>query len=264
MARQLAQGAGETGCLVECITSPRKGARKLRTRLSIALVIVGLRGRWLIFRPGTDYPGAHFNHGDNAAWLGVEWGNETHSEDSIAALAANLKQRQISTIYVYSSYLKASGNFNPSYAHAGAFISTLKARNPDLNVQAWIGLPLTYVDLESRATRTQITEFSAALVQDFGFDGIHYDPEPIANGDESVLHLLQETRAALPISTRLSIATRRIGVIFPETELPIWRPFAWSASYYRQVAVHVDEIAVMSYDSTLLSTANGCNSKSAP
>jgi len=176
--------------------SPRQNGCFWR-RLWPALIILFFVGRACLFRPGTAYPGAHFNQGTNAAWLGVEWVNASHSKAEIAALAVELAQRQITTVYVFTSYRKAEGVFNPSYDHAQDFVRALKKSSPALNIQAWIGLPLQYVDLADIITRQEIAEFCAQVLQNTSFDGIHLDPEPISSDNSYVLALLEETRASL-------------------------------------------------------------------
>lgn len=233
--------------------TPRRRFRKVLfgLRLGLALMLLIVVGRGCIFRPATSYPGAHFNQGTNAVWLGVEWVNEPHDAEEIIALADTLDQRQIQYVFVYVSYLKPDDRFNLTYSHATEFVQMLKATQPDLNVQAWIGLPLKYVDLDDVIVRKEIAEFCTDLVRDGGFDGIHLDPEPVSSDDTDVLALLDEVRNALGPEPTLSIATRRIWPIFPDVHWPIVGRVAWRASYYREVARRVDQIAVMTYDSAM-------------
>ena len=223
----------------------------LELRLWLVLMVLVIVGRACIFRPATNYPGAHFNQGANAAWLGVEWVNEPHDAEEIATLADALTKQQIRYVFVYTSYLKPGGQFNPTYSYAGQFIQTLKATEPDLNVQAWVGLPLEYVDLGDSTVRKQIAEFCTILVREKRFDGIHLDPEPIFSNDSNVLVLLDEVRDALGPEFTLSIATRRIWPIFPNVQWPVVGRVAWHANYYREVASRVDQIIVMTYDSAV-------------
>lgn len=184
-------------------------------------------------------------------WLGVEWVNEPHTESEIAAMARDLHQRQIRYVYAYASYLKPDGKFNLTYAHAAEFIHALKASHPDLNVQAWIGLPLGgYVNLAEVPIRQQIATFCADLIQ-VGFDGVHLDPEPVLGGDANVLALLEDVRRAIGPEATLSIATPRIWPVFLERMPPSLGVVAWSSDYYGQIAQRVDQIAVMIYDSGL-------------
>ena len=224
--------------------------------VSIAMIVV-LRG--CFFRPATNFSGVHFNRGANALWLGVEWVNEPHDESEIIALADDLQRRQIRDVYVFVSFLRADGEFNSTFSHAAEFIRVLKTAQPDSNVQAWIGLPLAqsglfssgYVDLGDPATRQKVAAFCADIVRDARFDGVHLDPEPVPSGDTDVLTLLEQVRSAIGVTRTLSMATRRILPIFSDSRLPLIGQTAWRASYYREIALRVDQIAVMTYDSAM-------------
>lgn len=224
-----------------------------RRYMWIALIVMSLSAilRGCFLRPATAFPGAHFNQGTNAVWLGVEWVNEPHDTEEIITLANTLNRRQLQYVFAYASYLKPDGRFNPTYSHAAEFVRMLKVTQPDLNVQAWIGLPLEHVDLGDVAVRKKIAEFCVDLVHDGEFDGVHLDPEPISSDDTDVLDLLDEVRGALGPKLTLSIATRRIWPILPDVRWPIVGQVAWRTSYYREVARRVDQIAVMTYDSTM-------------
>lgn len=219
-------------------------------RLGVPLIALILVGRACVCRPHTTHPGWYFNRGTNAVWLGVEWVNEPHDPEEIATLADLLTRKQIRYVFVYATYMKPDGRFNPTYAYAAEFVQTLKAANPDLNVQAWIGLPLTHVNLNDAFVRKKITQLCVGFTED-GFDGIHLDPEPISSNDLNVLTLLDEVRDALGPEFTLSIATRRIWPIFPNVQWPVVGQVAWHASYYQEVASRVDQIVVMTYDSAM-------------
>lgn len=216
--------------------------------------------RHCTFRPATSLPGSHFNRATNAAWLDIDWVNEPKTQPEIVALANALHRRQIRDAYVYVSYLKDHGRFNPTYAHAAAFTRAFKAAQPEINVQAWLGLPLNhpwlfstggYVDLGDAATRQYVATFSADLIRQGGFDGVHLDPEPIPSDDADVLVLLDAVRQAIGPDVILSISTRHIQPVFSDTRLPWIGQFLWRASYYREIARRVDQVALMTYDSHL-------------
>lgn len=212
-----------------------------------------------VYESSASVPRKHLKSSSNAVWLGVEWVMEDHSRDEIIALADELAEHQVRYVFVFVSYLRCDGKFNPTYAHAGQFISTLRASEPMLNVQAWIGLPLTQsgpfsmgcVNLQDPATRQKIALFSGYLVHQEGFDGIHLDPEPVRSGDINVLVLLDEVRSVLGRARDLSIASRRIQPFFSHISVPLLGNWAWRASYYREVAKRVDQVIVMTYDSSL-------------
>jgi hypothetical protein len=228
------------------------------------LVVINLFGcalvaRGCVFRPATDYPGSRFNRGTNAVWLGVEWVNEPHTPADIAALAHALQQRQMQTVFVYTSYLQTDGAFNQTFHHAIDFIAAFKRAAPGITVLAWIGLPLKtsgsgdayHVELNNNATRRKIVAFCNSLVDQHGFDGIHLDPEPVKSGNRDVLVLLEELRAALDPGTVLSIAGRRIWHLYPAAPWPLIEHVSWREDYYQDIARRVDQIAVMAYDSRL-------------
>lgn len=223
--------------------------------IMLAAGLAGLAGRPAVLVPG-HVAGSNVDRQTNAAWLGVEWVSELHSANEIAALARELRERGITHAYVYVSYLKPDGSFNPTYSAAQELTYTLHAVDPGLDVQAWIGLPLRdgkggYVDLTDEATRRAITEFCRELVQDKGLDGIHLDPEPVVSGDTALLALLDEVRQAIGPEATFSIAARRIQPLALGPLAGLLDTFAWRPSYYRAVAQRVDQVAVMIYDSRL-------------
>jgi spore germination protein YaaH len=134
----------------------------------------------------------------------------------------------------------------------------LHERLPRLRVQAWLGQveaggggPL---DLGQEDVRAQVVS-SARRFMDLGYDGVHYDIEPIWAGDDDFLSLLEATsRAAHAEGKVVSIAAeelplfvgadRAIGLFIP-------RYHPWTLDYYRRVAAHVDQLAVMTYDSAV-------------
>jgi spore germination protein YaaH len=224
--------------------------------LVAALIAAGLIVRVTVARPATDFPGSHFNRGRNAAWLSVDWVNLPQAVGDIRAMADEAARRQIAYLYVYTSYLRANGEFNPTFAYAAPFVRTVKQADPDMKVLAWIGVPLQAlagngIDLGDPAVRGKIVAFCARMVNEAGYDGIHLDPEPVEDGDTRILALLDEVRGAIGNHAMLSISTRHIWPLAPEAAWPLVGKVMWLADYYRQVAARVDQIALMTYDSTM-------------
>jgi hypothetical protein len=238
------------------------GRRRLLalTSLLVLLLLSAFAARACVWRPASTFSGEHFNRGTNAAWLAVEWVMQQHTEAELAALADELESLQIRYLFVYVSYLKPEGHFNPTYTYVTDFTSTLKAAQPGLHVQAWIGVPTNrrvlgisrgYVDLDDIAVRRKIVAFCAEIIEQGGFDGVHIDVEPVPNGDSAMIALLEEVRDSLGPSKSISIAARQI---FPGTPLPmppLAGGFWWSRAYYQETARRADQIAVMTYDSGL-------------
>ncbi len=244
--------------------STRTGSVSRRSKIVrglalISLLMILLTLRTCFFRPGTQLSGGHFNRGQNAAWLGVEWSMEPHSREEIRELAQHLRDHQISTVYVYVSYLKPTGLFNPTYDYAKEFVAELKVVYPDVDVQAWLGIPvkappgtlvaLGYIDLNDAMVRQTIVDFSRSVVEDLGFDGVHLDPEPIGNNDQALLRLLRDIRSTVGNNKHLSIAVPgRLPIV---GEMPLLDQMVWSNDYYTAVASEVNGVAVMTYDSAM-------------
>src|SRR5687768_3651458 len=236
----------------------RSRPRPRKRWVALLLLLLGVAGllRGCVLRPAASLAGAQYNVGANAAWLSIAWVNEAQSPTAIAALAQELRAHQIADAYVYVSYLRSSGQFGETFAHAAAFTRALNAEAPDIRLQAWLGVPMRWrsglvagesghADLSDELTRTTIASFAARAVREGGFDGVHLDPEPIGDGDPNVLKLLEEVRAALDRDAVLSIATPRIRPALAELPLPELGPPMWSAGYYREVARRVDQVALM-------------------
>ncbi len=184
---------------------------------------------------------------------------EPYTTAEVEALAASLQQRQIDTIFVYVSYLKPTGSFNPTYDHAHDFVAALKQAASQIEVQAWLGIPVKalpgsplasgYIDLNDATIQQTIVDFSRSAVEDWGFDGVHLDPEPIASDDQALLKLLRDMHSALGENKHLSIAIpARLPVV---GEIPLLSHLVWSKEYYVAVASTVDDVAAMTYDSAM-------------
>lgn len=76
--------------------------------------------------------------------------------------------------------------------------------------------------------------------------GIHINIEPLPSGNEYFITLLKELRQALPQGKLLSVAAYP-----PPTILHPFREVHWDESYTRRVSPHVDQMAVMMYDTAV-------------
>ncbi len=131
-------------------------------------------------------------------------------------------------------------------------------RAPDVMLHVWIGQvekkgggPL---DISIGATRANIVATAANFVE-LGFDGIHYNIEPVHSGDPHMLALLDESAAVTRARGRfLSMATDELAPL-PGLEyvarLFVRQAGLWRANYYREVAARTDQIAVMMYDTAM-------------
>jgi hypothetical protein len=225
-----------------------------------ALVSVLVGGRWLAFSVqdlGGSDTGAR-SAGHDALWLGHAWVDGRESAADVARLAASLRGTGITDLFVHTGPLADDGSLDPALApRAQWFAGEVHALIPGVRVQAWLGdevSPEGRMNLEDRSTRAAIAE-SAQRVLGLGFDGLHLDLEPVGDADPGYLALLGAVEPVVHAAGAiLSVSAEQVEPA-PGTR---WAMEAveghsswWSAGYLAQVAAHVDQVALMSYDTAL-------------
>ncbi len=216
-----------------------------------------LAGAWLFYRyapvsaAGPDTP--------NAIWAAHKWVGESHSEEVYDEFAGLLTRHRITDVYFHVGPLTGDGSIpQAKYPNARALIAAMRRRAPSIRLHAWIGQverrgggPL---DLTNAGTRANIARTAGDFIN-LGFDGIHYNIEPVYSGDPDLLALLDETA---PVTRErgklLSMATDELAPL-PGLEY-VARLFfrqagLWRAPYYRDVAARTDQVAVMMYDTAM-------------
>jgi hypothetical protein len=232
---------------------------KSRRRIIALLVLIGLVALVAYqFAPPPappDYPPGY--QALKAAWLGVTWSMDAHSDSDIEALAKELAAHHLSYVFVYVSYLKSDGSFNPTYSHAQEFTRRLHNLMPDLHLLGWLGVP-TQIDpaqdrLGDAGIREKIADFSGRIVSEMGFDGIHLDAEPIADHSGYFTMTLDAVRAAVPRNRLLSVAVPPLRLRESVTVIPYPSLGLWTEDFLRVVAFEFDigQIVLMAYDSGL-------------
>src|SRR5579859_6115648 len=207
-------------------TRPGHGRRALLGGLLVVCLIVlalGGAGWFWLSQTVTHYPGAHFNQSKNAVWLEHTWAGDAHSEADYDALAARLSHEQVTYVFAHVGPMASDGSVPAGrYTHAAEFVQALKQRMPGVRVLAWLGQlqrasgqPADQsVDLSDPDTRQRIAATAAYFAGPVGFDGVHYDFEPMLNNSPHLLDLFDVTRASLPHGALLS------------TSAPMWAPNA--------------------------------------
>ncbi len=194
--------------------------------------------------------------GPNAVWAAHKWVGANHPDESYDALAAALQRNGITDVYFHVGPLDGDGLIpRAKYRNARALLAAMRVRDRSIRLHAWIGQverrgggPL---DLSDTGVRGNIRRTAEGFLE-IGFDGIHYNIEPIRSGDTDLLALLDATRAATRAhGALLSMATDELEP-FPGAEYLV-RPLVrqaglWSPAYYRDVALRLDQVAVMMYD----------------
>lgn len=115
---------------------------------------------------------------------------------------------------------------------------------------AWLGQIRSDIDLDDMAVRAKIIESAQMLIKN-GFNGIHFDIEPIKEDDEGFFLLLEELRAA-GSEFKISVAIdewqphlfSRILAWYFETDIESY----WTANQIQRASQYADQIVVMTYD----------------
>ncbi|MET7680365.1 hypothetical protein [Streptomyces sp. NPDC005423] len=238
----------------------RRPVRLRRTALALVLglllPVLAAETALRVNYAGDPADGTHTRNRD-AIWLGHAWVDGRKTDADVTALAERLKGTGIRDLYVHSGPLEHDGTL-PASDHPKAqwLIGAVHRELPGVRVQAWLGDELASegpdgMRLERAATRTAVVD-SARRVLAAGYEGVHFDLEPLHSGDRDYLALLDRLREVTRARhALLSVAAHQIDPLpafhsfwGTVTGHPKW----WSQAYFGQVARRVDQIAVMSYD----------------
>ncbi|MEJ3654699.1 hypothetical protein WEH80_17160 [Actinomycetes bacterium KLBMP 9759] len=215
------------------------------------LVVAGGFG-WLAVEGGGT-PGPATRGGD-ALWMGHAWVDGRRGPADVDALAALVRETGIRDLYVHAGPFADDGTLDPALRPSARWlVEAVHAAAPGVRVQAWLGDVVAddRLRLDDPATRSRLLEGARQVLAD-GFDGVHYDFEPVADGSAAYLELLAATSAMTRENDAvLSVAVNQVemvaGMHLPG-QLAFGRPHWWSFAYFAAVARAVDQVAVMSYD----------------
>jgi hypothetical protein len=223
--------------------------------------LVAQFGWWGLSATATNESGMHFNRGQNATWVAHTWVGDIHSASEYDALADRLKREEITYIYAHVGPLDGNGTIPAArYPNAETFTQEMHARLPNLRILAWIGQIYRVgadpseeiIDLSRSQTRDNITTVARIFTQMQGFDGVHYDIEPVPNNDNHFLDLLDSTRERIGPGKTLSLSTPNWIPVARVTDVlqtirnqqNVW----WTTYYYGAVSKHVDQMVAMMYN----------------
>ncbi|RCG27593.1 hypothetical protein DTL70_04485 [Streptomyces diacarni] len=200
--------------------------------------------------------------GRDAIWLGHAWVDGRRDAGDLRALKRRMAGTGIRDLYVHTGPLAHDGSL-PADRHprAGWLLRAVEREMPGVRVQAWLGDRLVYgkdqrggLRLADRGTRDAVVA-GARQVLAAGFDGVHFDLEPLRSGDGDYLRLLERLRRSVHArGGMLSVAAHQIDPLpglHQVGEATAGEGKWWSQGYFGQVAGRVDQIALMSYDTWL-------------
>jgi hypothetical protein len=227
--------------------------------LCAAVCLLGFVGYFYVSHQGVVIVKIPLSQGKNAVWTAHHWVGKRHSQAEYAALAGQMRDNQITDVYFHVGPFNEAGLIPlKRYPYAKELVSGFKSAVPGIRVQAWMGQrekkgggPL---DLSDENVRKNMVA-TAGRFLDMGFDGIHYNIEPVFTGDQDFIQLLSDTKAVTSQKKAiLSIASQKpeffLGMAWFCKRVHTPGSF-WKGHYYVEVANHVDQIAVMMYDTAL-------------
>ncbi|WP_245667805.1 hypothetical protein [Actinomadura macra] len=229
---------------------------------ALGLVALAFSGAWVWWQPE---PGARGTD-VNALWARHQWVGEPHTDAEYRALGDLLKQNRISDVYFHAGPFEADGTVPPSkYRYAGQLLAAVRKYAPGVRAQAYLGQIRMVdghgvTDLDDPAVRERVLKTDAAFL-DVGFDGIHYDFEPIYPDDASFLVLMDRTRELTRSRGRLlSVALEQpplfdalqpVYKAFVPRHGPVHYPPRPTERFLNEIADRADQVAIMTYDVSL-------------
>jgi hypothetical protein len=230
--------------------------------LAVVLVVlspVALAATYLLAQNVGEQSEQARTRGKDAYWLGHAWVDGRRTDADVDRLATSLAGTGIRDLYVHTGPLEHDGSLRDDLApRAQWFVDAVHAKLPGVRVQSWLGDILQPefdgLDVESAASRERVVA-SARRVLAYGFDGVHYDLEPVRSGSPGFLALLDATRAVtaaagVPLSVSAPVidplpGLHSVGIAVADHGK--W----WSQAYFAEVARRADQVAVMSYDTAM-------------
>lgn len=224
---------------------------------TIGLSLLGAFVLWIfsgmaMFR----YPGAEFDRGKHAVWAEHAWVEPGRSLEEISAFMRRLATHHVRYVFVHVGPLLPDGSLPEGrFERVRDFVRLARADNArlghDVDFLGWVGQLRGKIALQDPAVRARAVATGRKLLTISELDGIHYDIEPVAEGDEGFLALLSDTREMMRVLSGTSSKSKLLSVALPET-LPEELPrFFFTDTTYRQSANLVDQLVVMTYENSI-------------
>lgn len=199
----------------------------------------------------SNQPGYVFNSGHNAVWLGHEWVGESKTKSEIQELVNTFKKHDIDTVFLHSGPLKSDGTVDPeTYKYALNFLENAKVFSDEIEYQAWLGQLRSEIDLSDSEIRKKITDQSFIMTEIIGFDGIHFDIEPVWDEDMDFIKVLEETDSKISSDKKISVALAEYipsSIIWFAAGIHEFKNYN-SEVNFTNVAKYADQVVVMVYD----------------
>lgn len=207
----------------------------------------------IVFGFSSTKPGFEYNKNTNAVWISHKWAGKYHGRGEVQGLVNTLKSIGVNTVFVHVGPLEKDGTIPPDrYMYAIDFLEKARLIDQTINYQAWIGQIRGKIGLSDKNVRKNVSELCMKLTYFNEFDGIHFDIEPVWDGDYAFIQTLEECRAKIKDGSKISVA---LAEFIPKSFIWLAGQFKEFKNYnteinYRNVAKHADSIVVMTYDTS--------------
>ena len=226
---------------------------KFRKLLFAALVIfIILFPIWYFaFGPKEMIPEGGYNNGENAIWLEHEWVENQKSVKEIGELVSKFGDNRIKYVFMHVGPVESNGTIPAErFKYAQDFLRIARVYGDKIKYLAWMGQVRSKIDLANPVIRFKTVQTAQAIIEETGFDGIHYDMEPIYENDSDFIFLLESTKSKIEKNKILSVAINEMIPGFAGKIFKLWKPNAapMTEDTYRKIAQNADQIAVMTYE----------------
>lgn len=199
-------------------------------------------------------PGSFYNTGNNALWLEHAWVGEEKTRAEIEELVRKLEDNDIGTVFLHSGPFEADGTIPPeTYAFAPYFLEVAREFNAEIQYQAWLGQRRDAINLDDKEVQHNVAKSAMIMSQLVGFDGVHFDVEPVWDGDLGFIDALRESRELMPDDKVISVALAEFipqSVIWLTEKSHDFKTYNSEVNYLN-VAQYADQVVVMVYDTGL-------------
>jgi len=228
-----------------------------RTIVPGCCLLLAFWSGYLLWRPGLDVRDGRHDRGHNGIWLGHGWlgGDDWFIRNGktnefarfrdparIRELAAQLRRHHISDVFPHLCPAEPDGSLPSVDAEqVERFLDAFDG----FRVIPWIGGPNgSSTRLHKAQWRAAFTTNAQSLLATHPrLAGVQINVEPLPSGDTNFLKLLEDLRAVLPKEKLISVAAYP-----PPTWWHRYEDVHWEEKYFREVARHSDQLAVMMYD----------------
>ena len=193
-----------------------------------------------------------FDTSSNGLWVSHRWytGHEVRSDEAVAEveisrLIARLRGAGIRYVYLHVGPLRQDGSIEDS---ASTFFTELRDAYPEGVFLAWLGARLEKVRLGEPSWRRAVVAQIDRLAEE-GFDGVHFNLEPLRDAHPGYLELLFEVRERFGPEWIISQATPR-SAPFGVSVGPLRKSF-WSGGFYRATMDIANQTVLMAYETGL-------------